>query len=316
MNNSRNLRVSIAIPTFNQGEFLENTILCALNQTVKPYEVVVSNNHSTDELTHKILKKYENRIKVVTPPKFLSMVENFKFLANNVSGDWVGFICSDDFYSKDFIDSFYTGLDNVSDNFNEIVVVRFGFNSVDINGLVTKANFIRTSRKIESFPFNFYEQLTGSKGSICASLFRSDILKKINDFDLNLNLCFDWGLFLNFSKYGSFLYIPKICSNIRLDYRKGLSLKRLGDNILDFIYIYDELQRKIIFDHRLSFFWHKLAIKLRYFEVESFYKSQGLVYDEFLVKLSVLLQGNKIRNKFEYLILKLIMRTLQVLYMG
>lgn len=51
------IRVSIGIPTYNQAEYLEETILSVLNQTVPAYEIVVSNNHSTDD-TEKILEKY------------------------------------------------------------------------------------------------------------------------------------------------------------------------------------------------------------------------------------------------------------------
>lgn len=43
------IRVSIGIPTYNQAEYLEETILSVLNQTVPAYEIFVSNNHSTDD---------------------------------------------------------------------------------------------------------------------------------------------------------------------------------------------------------------------------------------------------------------------------
>lgn len=48
------VKISIGIPTYNQAEYLEETILSVLNQTVAAYEIVVSNNHSTDD-TEKIL---------------------------------------------------------------------------------------------------------------------------------------------------------------------------------------------------------------------------------------------------------------------
>ena len=55
------IRVSIGIPTYNQAEYLEETILSVLNQTVPAYEIVVCNNHSTDD-TEKILEKYSDVI--------------------------------------------------------------------------------------------------------------------------------------------------------------------------------------------------------------------------------------------------------------
>lgn len=41
--------ISIGIPVHNQGSFLETAIRSALNQTVRPFEIIISNNHSTDE---------------------------------------------------------------------------------------------------------------------------------------------------------------------------------------------------------------------------------------------------------------------------
>jgi glycosyltransferase involved in cell wall biosynthesis len=314
MHNVKNIKISIGIPTYNQGEFLEATILSALNQTIPPYEVVVSNNHSSDELTDIILKKYQDKIKVIKPEKFLSMVDNFNFLANNLSGDWVAFISSDDYYNNFFIESFYKVLEKNDNILNEIVLVRFGYNSVDKHGHINKLNYIRTTRKLERFPFNFFEQLTGSKGSICASLFRNDILNKINFFDSNLSLSFDWALFLNFSEFGFFLYEPIICSNIRLDYREGLSLKRLNADICDFIYIYKNIQNRIIIKNKLSFFWQNIAIKLRYYEVENLYRLYNLTNNEVLFDLKRLIHGHTIKSQKEYVLIKLLMKSFQLFY--
>ena len=74
------VKISIGIPTYNQAEYLEETILSVLNQTVAAYEIVVSNNHSTDD-TEKILDKYSDVIRVIQPPTHLTMVENWNFFS-------------------------------------------------------------------------------------------------------------------------------------------------------------------------------------------------------------------------------------------
>ena len=56
-------RLSIGIPTYNQGDYLEDTILSILNQTEKPYEIICSNNHSTDNTSY-ILEKYKDIITI------------------------------------------------------------------------------------------------------------------------------------------------------------------------------------------------------------------------------------------------------------
>ena len=58
--------ISIGIPTYNQADTLDATIESFLNQSLKPLEIVVSENWCTDN-THEILKKFEGKIKVVRP---------------------------------------------------------------------------------------------------------------------------------------------------------------------------------------------------------------------------------------------------------
>ncbi len=53
--------VSIIIPSYNQGRFIEDTILSILNQTYKNIEIIVCDGKSTDE-TIKVLKKYDKKI--------------------------------------------------------------------------------------------------------------------------------------------------------------------------------------------------------------------------------------------------------------
>ena len=59
------MKLSIGIPTYNQAEYIEKAILSALNQTEPAYEVVVSNNHSTDS-TAEVLEKYKDKIRIIT----------------------------------------------------------------------------------------------------------------------------------------------------------------------------------------------------------------------------------------------------------
>jgi glycosyltransferase involved in cell wall biosynthesis len=54
--------VSIVIPSFNQGEYIEQTILSILNQSYKFIEIIVIDGGSKDR-TLSILKKYDDKIK-------------------------------------------------------------------------------------------------------------------------------------------------------------------------------------------------------------------------------------------------------------
>ena len=106
--------LSIGIPSYNHAEFIEETLTSLLNQTVAPLEIVVSDDHSTDR-TPEILKKYRDRVRVIRPPKHLSMTGNWNYVTSHLSGSWFSLVCSDDIPLPNFVETLTRGT-TVSDN--------------------------------------------------------------------------------------------------------------------------------------------------------------------------------------------------------
>jgi GT2 family glycosyltransferase len=88
--------VAVAIPNFNHGNYLYETLLSLQMQIIKPDEIVISDNHSTDN-SLEIVKLFPSlNIKIVQPSRFLSMSENWNFVANQITSDWFFLLSSDD----------------------------------------------------------------------------------------------------------------------------------------------------------------------------------------------------------------------------
>lgn len=91
------LKLSIITPSFNQGRFLEETILSVLNQGYKSLEYIVIDGGSTDESVS-IIRRYEPRLTYWESEKDRGQVHAINKGLEKVTGDIVAFINSDDVY--------------------------------------------------------------------------------------------------------------------------------------------------------------------------------------------------------------------------
>lgn len=89
-------RFSIVVPTYNRASLLQHSLPTALEQTFDDYEIVVSNNASTDETAEVLSGFSSSRLRVVRPERPLSMVDHWEFALGHATGDWVLFLCDDD----------------------------------------------------------------------------------------------------------------------------------------------------------------------------------------------------------------------------
>ena len=95
-------KVSVILNSFNQDQFFEAAINSVLNQTYDNFELIISENGSTDN-SKRIIQKYIKNPKVV----ILDYSENdnvgkrLNQAINKSNGDYICFLYSDDFIQKD-----------------------------------------------------------------------------------------------------------------------------------------------------------------------------------------------------------------------
>ena len=58
------VKVSIVIPVFNTGKYLEECLISAIKQTYQDIEIIEVNDGSTDN-SLEIMNKYLNKIKII-----------------------------------------------------------------------------------------------------------------------------------------------------------------------------------------------------------------------------------------------------------
>ncbi|MEH2475584.1 GT2 family glycosyltransferase [Nitrobacteraceae bacterium AZCC 2161] len=88
--------VTIAIPTFNRASWLRDCVLSALSQTCQHFELLISDNASTDE-TPEVLKEFTDpRIRVVRQKANIGLIPNWNACLACARGDYIVFVSDDD----------------------------------------------------------------------------------------------------------------------------------------------------------------------------------------------------------------------------
>lgn len=107
-------KVSIGIPVYNGEKFITNRIDSIFNQTFKDFELIISDNASTD-VTEKIcldyVKKY-NQIKYFRQKTNIGAQLNFEFVLKKAKGDYFMWAAVDDLIEPCFLEKNIQILEN------------------------------------------------------------------------------------------------------------------------------------------------------------------------------------------------------------
>jgi glycosyltransferase involved in cell wall biosynthesis len=106
--------VSIGMPVYNGGESLRRALDCLLAQTHSNFELIISDNASTDMVTKSISEEYARcdfRIKLTRQPVNQGAVPNFIWVLQQATGEYFMWAAHDDFWSSNYVEALANRLD-------------------------------------------------------------------------------------------------------------------------------------------------------------------------------------------------------------
>ena len=99
---------SIVMICYNQEEYIRTALDSVLNEQVKPHEIVIGDDFSTDG-TRAILEEYQAKypeiIKLVLNEKNLGLFANFNNVAPKATGDVISILSGDDWYKSNLLEN-------------------------------------------------------------------------------------------------------------------------------------------------------------------------------------------------------------------
>jgi glycosyltransferase involved in cell wall biosynthesis len=198
-------RVSIGLAVYNGEKFIEDAIKSILAQTYRDFELIISDNNSTDE-TDEICRRYaahDDRIRYSRHAANIGGANNENSTVRLARGEYFRWAAYDDVCAPDLLEKHVAVLDR-----EPSVVLCFSMvNEIDENGKVM--NVISLKQGLSPKAHERFSQLADPKHhcEIFYGLVRTDILRKTR---LQQNYTdSDRTLLAELSLYGPFYEIPE-----------------------------------------------------------------------------------------------------------
>lgn len=144
MTPAREPTVSIGLPVYNRENFIGKTLDSLLAQTYSDFEIIVSDNGSTDN-TEAICRDYaqrDQRIRYIRQPQNLGLLGNFNFVMKEAHGKYFMWTASDDLCEPEFVGELVKCLDNDP----ELALVMADLKYISDKGVEVKVNKLDSIR--------------------------------------------------------------------------------------------------------------------------------------------------------------------------
>jgi len=210
-------KLSIGMPIYNAEKFLQNRLDSLLSQTFTDFELIISDDASTDSTPH-ICREYikkDKRIQYIRQEKNIGMSANFYFVLHEAKGEYFFWAAQDDVTLPGFIEKNMEILDKNKNIICSVSKIKFVGKVIDDLTITKKdSKFRKIEKKIRGNLANANTQLISgnyenkvkkflrNKGSSLAQygIYRTDILKKsvvLPGFHGD-----EWAIVLSALKYG------------------------------------------------------------------------------------------------------------------
>ena len=103
------IKISVIVPVYNVEDYLKECLDSIINQTLKEIEILCIDDCGTDNSID-ILREYskkDNRIKIISHKENKGLGPARNTGINEAKGEYISFIDSDDFISKDYYENLY-----------------------------------------------------------------------------------------------------------------------------------------------------------------------------------------------------------------
>jgi glycosyltransferase involved in cell wall biosynthesis len=237
-------KISIIIPTYNRAGFIGETIKSVLFQDFADFEIIISDDGSTDDTEKKVAAFADERIRYFTKEHEGKPSRTRNYGIKQAKGQYISFLDSDDLLEKNALSVLAAEMDK-----DEAAGLVYG-DFVSFGPGSEKHKFTGYSRMKKS-GYVFADLLMGNFIYNIGILIRKKILDNIGLFDEDPQLITeDYQLFLRIARKCKIIHVPQVIARYRF-HQNNISVKRRFDLLASNIKAVEGLYRTAPFEAAL-----------------------------------------------------------------
>ncbi|MDO6758748.1 glycosyltransferase family 2 protein [Tamlana sp. 2_MG-2023] len=196
--------ISIIIPCYNQGKYLNESLLSVYNQTYQNWECLIINDGSTDD-SEKIAQEWvykDDRFKYFHKKNGgVSSARNFAI--EKVKGNYIQFLDADDFLDSKKLELSLNALELLPNDNKQLVLSNFRMFLLNTNKTTGPYCFLR--KDLFTFESLLYEWNASFSIPIHCAIFETSLFDEIH-FPTNLTAQEDWIVWVQIFKLNPLVY--------------------------------------------------------------------------------------------------------------
>ena len=206
--------VSVCIPSYNNADYIADTIQCILTQTLKDLELIICDDHSKDRTVDVIKNFKDDRIHLFINEKNLGMSGNWNECLRHCNGKYIKLICADDMLAPTALEKEVGALEKNPTAVMAESDTQFRDLSGNTKGSYKRyhSNGLVSGKKVAKAGL-FYKNYFGAPLN---NTFRASVLEKVHGFDTDFTYILDYNFFMDVACLGNVYIIHEPLNYFRL----------------------------------------------------------------------------------------------------
>ncbi len=212
---NQNKTIDVIIPLCNQGKFILDAIKSVEAQTLKPGNIFIIDDGSTDD-GKEIIAKYKDLS--VIPLTYIYKKNGGPNSARNIgvqlsNAYFLAFLDADDMWIEDKLEKQIEKFK--SSIYENVGLVYTKYNLINSNNKKISGKIVELDTDIQGNAYKSLQKANKILGSASSVLIKKEVFGTVGLFDENLKFAEDWDMWLRISKKYDIDFVDKILVSIR-----------------------------------------------------------------------------------------------------